>query len=334
MSVAAPGPDRLGLALVQNRRYILDHGYLSSLPRPRRLPARLSQPGGGDQRRAPAVTGALPAWLTGSLVRSRPRSSRSATGASATGSTGSRRSTASASPTERSPTRAASFRARPIATPSAASGSRAPSPRTCAGPSSSGCSRSSRPTSPTTRTSTSRASASAYIAMTETPLPIEFDRDTLATVGGLRFADRLNGQVTTAHPHHDRERDELCQLQRPPLAPWAHRLWGLPSGSRARRPIASLPVSEPAYMRAFGMSERYLILAEYPLRVNPLQLALSASRSSRTTAGPSSARACSSSNARPWRPAAGGVRDRRLLLLPPRQRVRARPPARAGPGRI
>ena len=27
-----------------------------------------------------------------------------------------------------------------------------------------------------------------YIAMTETPLPIEFDRDTLATVGGLRFA--------------------------------------------------------------------------------------------------------------------------------------------------
>ena len=48
-----------------------------------------------------------------------------------------------------------------------------------------------------------------HIAMTETPLPIEFDRDTLATVGGLRFADRLNGQVTTAHPHHDRERDEL-----------------------------------------------------------------------------------------------------------------------------
>ena len=28
-------------------------------------------------------------------------------------------------------------------------------------------------------------------------------------------------------------------------------------------------------MHAFGMSERYLILAEYPLRVNPLKLALS-----------------------------------------------------------
>ena len=36
-----------------------------------------------------------------------------------------------------------------------------------------------------------------------------------------------------------------------------------------------MPVKAPAYMHAFGMSERYLILAEYPLRVNPLKLAFS-----------------------------------------------------------
>ena len=48
-----------------------------------------------------------------------------------------------------------------------------------------------------------------YIAMTETPLPIEFDAETLDTIGHLEFADELKGQVTTAHPHHDRERDEL-----------------------------------------------------------------------------------------------------------------------------
>jgi beta,beta-carotene 9',10'-dioxygenase len=34
-------------------------------------------------------------------------------------------------------------------------------------------------------------------------------------------------------------------------------------------------VREPAYMHAFGMSGRHLILAEYPLRVNPLRLAFS-----------------------------------------------------------
>ena len=56
-----------------------------------------------------------------------------------------------------------------------------------------------------------------------------------------------------------------------------YRLWGLPAGSDSRRLIAALPVDEPAYMHAFGMSERYLILAEYPLRVNPLRLAFSGS---------------------------------------------------------
>jgi beta,beta-carotene 9',10'-dioxygenase len=48
-----------------------------------------------------------------------------------------------------------------------------------------------------------------YIAMTETPLPIEFDPETLHTMGHLDYADSLKAHVTTAHPHHDPERDEL-----------------------------------------------------------------------------------------------------------------------------
>ena len=52
-------------------------------------------------------------------------------------------------------------------------------------------------------------------------------------------------------------------------------LYGLPAGASSRRVIARLPVREPAYMHAFGMSGRHLILAECPLRVNPLRLALS-----------------------------------------------------------
>ena len=114
-----------------------------------------------------------------------------------------------------------------------------------------------------------------YLAMTETPLPIEFDAETLDTVGPLRFADKGGGLVTTAHPHHDPGRDELVNYSVHFSRKSEYRLWGLPAGSASRRPIASLPVSEPAYMHAFGMSERYLILAEYPLRVNPLKLAFS-----------------------------------------------------------
>jgi beta,beta-carotene 9',10'-dioxygenase len=114
-----------------------------------------------------------------------------------------------------------------------------------------------------------------YIAMTETPLPIEFDPDTLDTVGALEYADSLKAHVTTAHPHHDRERDELVNYVARFSRVSEYVLYGMPAGSTARRVIARMPVKEPAYMHAFGMSGRYLILAEYPLRANPLKLAFS-----------------------------------------------------------
>jgi|SRR5215207_9043492 len=114
-----------------------------------------------------------------------------------------------------------------------------------------------------------------YIAMTETPMPVEFDAETLDTLGHLEYGDGLRGHVTTAHPHHDAERDELVNYVARFSRVSEYVLYGLRAGSSHRRVIARLPVKEPAYMHAFGMSERYLILAEYPLRVNPLKLALS-----------------------------------------------------------
>ena len=36
-----------------------------------------------------------------------------------------------------------------------------------------------------------------------------------------------------------------------------------------------MPVREPAYMHSFGLTERWFVLAEFPLVVNPLRLALS-----------------------------------------------------------
>jgi len=114
-----------------------------------------------------------------------------------------------------------------------------------------------------------------YIAMTETPLPIEFNPRTLDTLGPLRYADSLKAHITTAHPHHDPERGELIGYVARLSRVSEYVLYGLPAGSAERRVIARLPVKRPAYMHAFGMSGRHLILAEYPLRVNPLKLALS-----------------------------------------------------------
>jgi len=114
-----------------------------------------------------------------------------------------------------------------------------------------------------------------YIAMTETPLPIEFDPDTLDTIGHIEYADSFKAHGTTAHPHHDPERDELVNYFARFSRISEYVLYGLPAGSSERRVIARLPVERPSYMHAFGMSGRHLILAEYPLRVNPLKLALS-----------------------------------------------------------
>ena len=114
-----------------------------------------------------------------------------------------------------------------------------------------------------------------FIAMTETPMPIEFDPDTLETLGGLKFADGLKGHVTTAHPHHDRERDELVSYVTHFGRKSSYRVYALPAGSTTRRKIASLSVDEPAYMHSFAMSETYVVLVEFPLVVDPLKLALS-----------------------------------------------------------
>jgi beta,beta-carotene 9',10'-dioxygenase len=113
-----------------------------------------------------------------------------------------------------------------------------------------------------------------YLAMTETPLPIEFDPRTLETVGLVPFEDRLGGQMTTAHPHHDRERDELVNYVTNFSARSSYRVHALASGATGRRRIASIPVREPAYMHSFGMSENYVVLSEYPFVVNPMKLAL------------------------------------------------------------
>jgi beta,beta-carotene 9',10'-dioxygenase len=114
-----------------------------------------------------------------------------------------------------------------------------------------------------------------YIAMTETPMPVEFDAETLETVGRLEYADKLKAHVTTAHPHHDPERNELVNYHAYFSRVSKYVLYGLPAGSSERRVIAELPVKEPSYMHAFGMSGRHLILAEYPLRVNPLKMLFS-----------------------------------------------------------
>ncbi len=109
-----------------------------------------------------------------------------------------------------------------------------------------------------------------YIAMTETPIPVEFDAETLETAG---LAYDVPGMLTTAHPHLDRESGGMLNYAAKLGPRNRYRFFLLrPDGSEPEV-IAELGVDRPAYMHSFGLTENFIVLAEFPFVVNPLKLA-------------------------------------------------------------
>lgn len=113
------------------------------------------------------------------------------------------------------------------------------------------------------------------VALTETRLPVRFDPTTLATLGLREYDPRAKGPIATAHPHFDRARG--CHYTYLVDFGWQskYRLLAIDERSGQEKVLATIPVDRPAYMHSFGMTERFLILTECPLVVNPLRLLLS-----------------------------------------------------------
>jgi beta,beta-carotene 9',10'-dioxygenase len=118
--------------------------------------------------------------------------------------------------------------------------------------------------------------ADEYVALTEAPLPVKFDRKTLETLGVLDYQDALPKDKCweSAHPHYDikqkRTLNYLIKFGRTSY----YTLYGLEDGSAQRNIIAEVPVEEPAYMHSFAATENYIVLTEFPLVVKPLDLIL------------------------------------------------------------
>jgi carotenoid cleavage dioxygenase-like enzyme len=114
-----------------------------------------------------------------------------------------------------------------------------------------------------------------YLAMTETPIPVEFDPQTLATLG---VADApAPGQVTIAHPHQDPVSAELVSYAAHMGPRSSYKVYAQAPGGKPRV-ICSVPVRNPAYMHSFAITERYAVLSEWPLVVNPIGLGTSGLR--------------------------------------------------------
>jgi carotenoid cleavage dioxygenase-like enzyme len=111
-----------------------------------------------------------------------------------------------------------------------------------------------------------------FLSMTEAPISIEFDPRTLHSAGVPYMPP---GNLTTAHPHADR-RDGAMLNFAVKLGPRSeYRFYRVPAETMVPEVVGHLPVAEPAYVHSFGLTERWFVLAEFPWTVNPVRLALS-----------------------------------------------------------
>lgn len=115
--------------------------------------------------------------------------------------------------------------------------------------------------------------ADQFMALAETPIQVQFDLETLKSVGVFNYEEKQTGQMTTVHPHFDFDRDEVYNVVTRFHRISHYNVYKIANGLTPKQ-TASLPINKPAYMHSFGMSEDYIILTEFPLVVNPLNLLL------------------------------------------------------------
>jgi beta,beta-carotene 9',10'-dioxygenase len=100
-----------------------------------------------------------------------------------------------------------------------------------------------------------------WVALTETPMAVQFDPETLETLGVSKIPATTGG---LAHPHGDGAKALSMGIQM--IGRPHYRL------IEDERIVAKLPVRRPAYIHSFALTERFAVLIEHPYTVNPLKL--------------------------------------------------------------
>lgn len=119
--------------------------------------------------------------------------------------------------------------------------------------------------------------ADRFLALAETPIQVQFDPLTLDSVGVVGWDTSTFGRMTTVHPQIDEARREAFNLVTRYGASSSYVLRHVDTadpGAVRTTTRASRRVLEPAYIHSFGMSEQHLVIAEFPFVVNPMSLLL------------------------------------------------------------
>jgi len=112
------------------------------------------------------------------------------------------------------------------------------------------------------------------LALSETPMQIEFDPKTLQTLGTFNYDSKVNRHVTTVHPHFDRFKNKSYNLTTRFNRISRYRILEVEKSQQPKL-ICSIPTEEISYMHSFGMSPNYFTITEFPFSVNPLKILLS-----------------------------------------------------------
>jgi len=106
------------------------------------------------------------------------------------------------------------------------------------------------------------------LATTQMPVPIEIDPVTLKTIGGFDFEDNLPDGFTTPHPHVDGAYlyNWTISLDRPV----SHNLYRF-DGTK-RELLTTIHSEAPSFVNSFAITKHHIIFVEQPYRLDYLKL--------------------------------------------------------------
>jgi beta,beta-carotene 9',10'-dioxygenase len=111
-----------------------------------------------------------------------------------------------------------------------------------------------------------------FLALTESPGIVEFDPLTLNTLGMYQFHDDISAHMTTAHPHLDTHTRQLINFTIQFGKTIYYHIHTIDPVTARRQMIGSVETDRPGYMHSFAITDRYIVLLEFPLIIQPMLL--------------------------------------------------------------
>jgi len=111
-----------------------------------------------------------------------------------------------------------------------------------------------------------------YVALTESPRWVEFDPDDLHVRDHVQYGGpEPSGQLSCAHLGHDPTTDAVLNVETEFGRPNRYHVHEILSTER-RRHLATIPTERPSYMHSFAVTPSYVVLTAFPFDVDPLAL--------------------------------------------------------------